>query len=313
MNKATQRFLGFVFSFLLLALLGYLLLGSPSARLPDPIAIQWGLSGKATNCVPLRIFRILALGTSLLLFGLQLRDLVFQALKGAPSETDGNLKIPATCISLNAVMLAVVWSNLDAPNWQLAQLSWPALIAALSLGISVSSYAKRDPQQGISPKPKLGLGSDEKATWLKQVHAPKPMWIGATSIMVLLLVFGDSGLGAYLRFVLGVTALVSMAWIRVQVSGKGLQVFYGFWPVAFTQIPLCEIKGASVENLDGPAYARSWGYRGSLRLFKKATIFIRRGATLRLDLTRGRVLRITVDDAGTAAGLLNDLCERQRA
>jgi hypothetical protein len=39
-----------------------------------------------------------------------------------------------------------------------------------------------------------------------------------------------------------------------------------------------------------------WGYRGSLRLFRRAAWVVRSGPALELDLSRGRRLTVTVDD-----------------
>lgn len=314
MNKPTQVSIGFALSLLLLALLGHLLLGAPSSRLPDPIAIHWGLSGKATSSVPFSIFRILALGTLLVLCALQLRALVEQALADAPLPSFGNLKLPATSLSVSSVVLLTLWNNLDAPNWEAARLSWPALGLTVATILGLTTGAARDKAPASpGPKARLGLSSDERATWIKQVHAPKALWIGVSLLLLILLVFDSSKPSAYFRFALGLLAMVSIAWIRVHISNEGLRVYYGFWPVAFTRIPLSEIQDASVEDIGGSSGFGGWGYRGSLRLFKQAKIMIRKGPGLRINLTRGRVLRITVDDAHTAAGLLNDLCEQRGA
>jgi hypothetical protein len=47
-----------------------------------------------------------------------------------------------------------------------------------------------------------------------------------------------------------------------------------------------------------------------LAILGRAAIVVRRGQALRLELERGRELSITVDDAGTAAELINGLLAR---
>jgi hypothetical protein len=54
-----------------------------------------------------------------------------------------------------------------------------------------------------------------------------------------------------------------------------------------------------------------WGYRGSRRLFRKAAVVLRAGPALRLDLADDTQLVVTVDDAESGAGLLNDLLARE--
>lgn len=55
---------------------------------------------------------------------------------------------------------------------------------------------------------------------------------------------------------------------------------------------------------------RGWGYRGSRRTFGRAALVLRTGPAIRLDLTDNRTFAVTVDDAATGAGLLNDLRAR---
>ena len=54
-----------------------------------------------------------------------------------------------------------------------------------------------------------------------------------------------------------------------------------------------------------------WGYRGSLRLTQRAAVVVRSGLALRLELQGGKRLSITVDDAGTAARLINGFVNRR--
>lgn len=314
MNKDTLLSIGFVLSLLGLALLSYVLLGAPCARLPDPIAIQWGLNGRPTNAIPLVAFRVLALGLVGLYSGWQLRNFMKQALAADEDQTPGKLKLPATCIALCSFFFVIIWSNIDAPRWESAGLWWPGLIGALTLALGLAKFAGRyqspDP---ATPKVSLGLAPGEKVAWIQQVYAPKLLWLSVPLIALSLLGPSSPGPAKYMVAVLIGIVLISLAWVRVQVSNSGLRVYYGFWPMPFTQLSLNEISSASVENLDQPMRFGGWGYRGSLRLFKEATIFLRSGPALCVKLTRGRVLRITVDDPETAAGLLNDLCAQRDA
>lgn len=314
MNKDTLLSIGFILSLLGLALLSYALLGAPSARLPDPIAVQWGLNGRAAYAISLAAFRIFALGLVGLYSGWQLRNFLKQAFSQDPSQAAGKLKIPATCIALSSFFFVVIWSNFDAPRWEAAALSWPALIGALTLSLGLARYAARHPSvQPAMPRASLGLVQGEKAVWIRQVYAPKLLWLSVPLIALSLLGPSEPGPAKYIVAVLIGIVLVSLAWVRVQVSNTGLRVYYGFWPMPFTQLSLNEISSAGVETLDQPMRFGGWGYRGSLRLFKEATIFLRSGPALWVKLTGGRILRITVDDPETAAGLLNDLCAQRDA
>jgi hypothetical protein len=63
-------------------------------------------------------------------------------------------------------------------------------------------------------------------------------------------------------------------------------------------IPIDQI--AQVSTLDiKPIRWGGWGYRGSLRAFKRAAMIVRAGEGIRIDLNGGRIFIVTVDDATT--------------
>ena len=84
-----------------------------------------------------------------------------------------------------------------------------------------------------------------------------------------------------------------------------MRVAYGWlrWPS--TRIGIDAIRQATAIDVRPSAWG-GWGYRGSLRLNRRAAVVVRAGEGLRLDLRGGRVFLVTVDGAVNAAGLLND-------
>lgn len=98
--------------------------------------------------------------------------------------------------------------------------------------------------------------------------------------------------------------------VRVTADDRGLAVVYGRLGLRARFIPLAEIASASSLKLD-PLEHGGWGYRGGLRVFGKAAIVVRAGDAVRLDLRDGKTLFVTVDDAATAAALLNGLIAQQ--
>jgi hypothetical protein len=54
-----------------------------------------------------------------------------------------------------------------------------------------------------------------------------------------------------------------------------------------------------------PVQWGGWGYRGSVRVFKKAAVVLRKGPGLRLRLRNGAQFAVTVPGAEPAAALLN--------
>ena len=108
--------------------------------------------------------------------------------------------------------------------------------------------------------------------------------------------------------VMVVSALAIMAFgsIRVATNQRGLTVFYTplAWPR--TQVPLERIVAAEAIDVS-PMKHGGWGYRGSLKLFGMAAVVLRKGEGIRLELDNGKLFVVTVDDADTGAGVLNDL------
>jgi hypothetical protein len=116
-----------------------------------------------------------------------------------------------------------------------------------------------------------------------------------------LLAVGEPGPAAALLLA-GVATLPFIS-IRVVVDGDGVRVIYWRLPWPASRIPLARITGASVIDLR-PLKWGGWGYRGSLRLFRKAAVVLRAGEALRLDLVGHGLFVITVDGAADGAGWL---------
>ena len=90
--------------------------------------------------------------------------------------------------------------------------------------------------------------------------------------------------------------------VKVRVESDAFVVGYGPFGWPRNRIPVSDIEAASVIDIR-PMRHGGWGYRGSLRLFKKVSVVIRAGPGIHLDLRGGRKFAVTVDDpeAGVAA------------
>ncbi|MHB8295612.1 MAG: hypothetical protein ACYDH5_13515, partial [Acidimicrobiales bacterium] len=171
-------------------------------------------------------------------------------------------------------------------------------------------FGKANPGHGdLAETPvRLGLSKGERALW---VGTARSHW--ALPLAVVGLGAGVA-LGAYQGWApaLPILVVVPVAWllasVRVTASAAGVKVAYGplRWPV--THIPLCRVAHAEAVEV----VPIGWGYRGSLRLFGRAAVIVRKGEGLELSLIGGQSFVVTVDGAGTAAALLNDELTRAR-
>ena len=88
--------------------------------------------------------------------------------------------------------------------------------------------------------------------------------------------------------------------ITVTVDESDLRVAFAL-PLFRVTVPLAEIERLEhVPDLRPVRYG-GWGYRGSLRLFKKAAVILRRGDGVIFALTGDRRFIITIDEAGSLA------------
>ncbi len=92
--------------------------------------------------------------------------------------------------------------------------------------------------------------------------------------------------------------------IGVTVDDEALTIRYGLggWPTQ--RVALERVRRVQAVDLN-PLQWGGWGYRGSLRLRRKAAVVLRKGPALRLELDADFAeLAITVDDpAGAAAAI----------
>lgn len=92
--------------------------------------------------------------------------------------------------------------------------------------------------------------------------------------------------------------------VRVRIDEDGLHV-RGRPPVP-VDIPLDQIEVVEVIDVN-PWRWSGWGYRGSLKVFRRAAFVARRGPGIKVTLKDGRVFVVTVDDAEEGARVLRGL------
>jgi hypothetical protein len=156
-----------------------------------------------------------------------------------------------------------------------------------------------------------------------------PAWTGTAQNpwmpLVLVLVLGQ---GAVVTLLLGRTpsnvAYVNLAHIvalgvlelfakvRVTVDASGIGIRYGYVGWLQQRIGLDRVRAAQTIRIEALEHG-GWGYRGGLRLFGRASVVIRGGPGLLLELESDQQLSITVDDAPNAARVINALVARRTA
>jgi hypothetical protein len=104
---------------------------------------------------------------------------------------------------------------------------------------------------------------------------------------------------------LAAVVLLHFRHITVTVDETHLRTRFA-GPVVRVSIPLAEIERLEFVPDLRPVRYGGWGYRGSLRLLKKAAVVLRRGEGVIFALTGNRRFIITVDDAESLARTVHE-------
>ncbi|MGY4645930.1 hypothetical protein [Cellulomonas sp. URHB0016] len=159
---------------------------------------------------------------------------------------------------------------------------------------------------------RLPLGAAERAGWVRHVRSRGVLVVVVSVLLVPALVVAVvlRTPAALVPAVPVATLLVaSMASFTVRVDGRGLAVRSGLgWPRQ--SVPLDEVVRAEVVQVQPFRDFGGWGYR--VGRAGRVGIVVRSGDGLLVERTGGRSLVVTVDDAATAAALLNTLADRAR-
>jgi hypothetical protein len=197
---------------------------------------------------------------------------------------------PATGWLLPVVVLALAAGSLL--GWALARVPAPA--------------EARQPPPPDAPRVELPAGG--RAVWTRVVAA-RPMLAGAVTLAAM-----GVALSAAVSPGAGVPALVVAALlapttsVRVTVDHSGVSVRPTLVPRPRVHVPLARVVRAGRSDVR----ARELGGWGLRMRGERTAVVLRSGEALDLELTDGSRLLVSVDDAATAAALVNTLAERSR-
>ena len=146
-------------------------------------------------------------------------------------------------------------------------------------------------------------------------HVPRT-WTGEGRWAVpatVAIVVGGLALSLLLRSVVMAVAAVVVGTLTVQfrriaitVDDTHLQTAFAWPGFIRVRIPLAEIERLEYVPDMRPVRYGGWGYRGSLRVLRKAAVVLRRGPGVIFALTGDRRYIVTVDDAESLARTVHD-------
>lgn len=278
------------------------------SRLPDPVAIHWGIDGRPDGSAPLLLDALLLAVTTALVSVLPLL-----------SAASADRRVARLLVGLAHGMaglfvllrLRTLQLNLEAPRWEdvgtltIGDLGVMVLITAplIALGWWLGGR-HADVVRATRPVVVPALPAEGRLLWVGHQSWPVGRVIGPLAIIA-------GGAVTALRIapetlLVGATlALTGVAvwWftsITVAVGPVGLKVRFGPFGWPRVRVPLDVVEAVEVEDVEPMAYG-GWGYRVMPGV---RAVVIRRGPGLRVRRAGGADLVVTVDDAATAAGVL---------
>lgn len=304
---------------LAVAAAGALVLRSWHAQLPDPIATHWNLDGTADGFAGLPATIALLLG-----FGVLFAALGFGLARAADTDPALTRAVAATVTGtvafVTALIVLVTGSQRGLADAAAASPPGASLLAALGIGVALGAVAAAAvPRWSRGPAappaadaPRIPLGADELVAWTRSVatgNVTTIVLVAAIGIVAALSVLTRLWILLGLAVLLAVLVALTCS-IRVTVDVRGVTVAGLFgWPHLHT--PLGAIASASVTDVAPLKHFGGYGYRMAvLGPLRGARGFVLRGGpALVLHRRDGARTLVVVDDAATAAGLVNALVE----
>jgi hypothetical protein len=294
-------------------------------HVPDPVAVHWGFSGGPDGSGPAWSYLVLTL-----LFGAGFP--LWLALSALPRVRAGSRGwsfrfLGAFSLGF-AVFGAVSWTwallmQMGLDSWQDAPSVVPSLIVGAVLGIAAGliGYAVQPKSVTVFeelPVAHLDVASGERVMWVGVAKAGKgsviAVSIGVAALVVGAIVCWAAQEYAVMWLLVGLAVLIGAlgltmleADVRVDATGVEVRGPAG-WPKS--RIALADIGGAQAIRAEALGSFGGWGWR---RVPGALGVILRNGEALKVDRKQGHSLVVTVDDAGTAAALVNALAARQGA
>ncbi|GGR52992.1 hypothetical protein WEB32_28410 [Streptomyces netropsis] len=286
-------------------------------RLPGRMATHIGPGGEADGFSGQGAFLAVALavllGDAVLFGGLTHWIRTTPGVQRVIAVTGG-----AAAVLTGWLVVAVLLANADADN--AASVTLPGLQAVLAFG-AAAAYATvgwfacgRVEESETVAGPSVGtallpLGDAETASW-SRVTGSRVLPLTGMLVLTAGLVVGitTGWLPAVPLLVTGVP-LALLTGARITADRRGITVTPTLAPWPRLNVPLERIAEAGHRPVNPVRDFGGWGYRARPGA---SGIVLRSGDALSARLTTGSEFVVTVDDAATAAALLNALADRER-
>jgi Protein of unknown function (DUF1648) len=204
-----------------------------------------------------------------------------------------------------------------------ATIVWLPIGFGVALLVTIGAWfllpkAVKAQRGGGTPVAPVALGAQERASWIRSATAPSGLIWGVIGFMILITAIVlvsvlERGGGiwpiAFIPTVILLIVLSNFAWtIRVDARGVRMRSSLGIPTIT---VPLANIASAEVVDVQAIAQYGGFGIRWGLN--GRFGVILRSGEALEVLRHNGRSVVVTVDDAASAAALINGLVQRNGA
>lgn len=315
---------------LLIALAAAVILVQWLPRTPDPIATHWsgsgGPEGFSSPALNIAFTAGMAAAMALLLgligvFGTGKSSVL------AWSSMNRFMVALALCMATSLALMGVLLTHMqlgldDARN---APGVGAPLVISFGIGIALGVLGyivqpKVTVSGPIAAQPEIvPLAATERAVWLGTAGMSTPMmWVlgGVTGGMMLMAVLtwwsGTEPVVLWLMIGTAMLLMVLLAlttWFRVRIDARGLEArSVAGWPVF--RVRADDVDHVVAGNINPLSDFGGWGIRW---VPGRLGVVMRSGDGIVVTRTNGRIFGLTVDDAATAAALLETYAQAQRS
>lgn len=315
-HRLSSTLLGLVLPLVILAAAA-VIAWSWADSLPDPVATHWGSDGvDGFSSLTGAIVGGAGIGAvvTVLLWGLSWR---------AGKAPASRRMLNATTTWVAALLAVILLGSLHLQKGLTDAAEVGGIGAVIALAFAVATVlaalvAVATPTGPAAPAgtpvpadaSRLPLRDGERAVWFQRPRGGPGLGVGFLAATATAVAAASTGEWWMLLVTAGLVVLVAamFSWV-VRVDETGLRVRSAIG-VPRTAIPLDEVAQASATTVRCFAEFGGWGWRTAMD--GRTGILLRSGEALEVTRTDGGVFIVTVDDAATAASLLNTLADRVR-
>jgi hypothetical protein len=312
----------------LITIAAEIVLLSLAASGPARLATHWGFSDQPDGYGSAYTYPILMAAIALPLIALLGGGSVVLAHRAPMSPV---MKIAAVASTWMSSFLGTlfIWGLLTqrtvaevdtarSPGWEILAGVIVGLALATGGWFVLPKVVRRSADSEPAATPAVSLADGERASWQRTASASRgvlavfiglTLVIGATQLLVVEVSDGRAWWVSFVPVLLLLLVLTNFTWtVRVDARGVRLRSVVG---VPVITIPIGNVIEATVVQVSPLAEFGGYGIRWNLN--KRLGIILRSGEALEIRRRKGIDVVVTVDDATTAAALLNALVARESA